>query len=299
MDQDMGDAQPQPSETPSPGANREAALTIGDLGERTGVSPAVLRMWETRHGFPEPRRIASGHRRYSEADVHLVRHVLRRKEAGTRLEVAIADALSSGAPVPTSIFAELRRKHRALAPQRLRKSTLIALSWAIEDECCAVADTPILFGAFQRQQFFASSSARWHELARVARAAIVFADAWDGVADHSGPVRAALTEDAPLRREWAVVCDAADSPACLSAWELPGQQDVPDWERRFEAVWTVDPTAVRDAARAAAGVAAAAGAPSAQQLVDELATAPISTATTPPGTTALFNRVVSYVDRLA
>ncbi|MGN6162409.1 MAG: MerR family transcriptional regulator, partial [Marmoricola sp.] len=114
-----------------------AVLTIGDLAQRTGLSPAVLRMWETRYGFPEPTRLASGHRRYSDADVALVQQVLRRKEAGLRLEVAIAEAAATRPPESPSVFAELRRRHPGLAVHRLRKSTLIALSWAIEDECCA------------------------------------------------------------------------------------------------------------------------------------------------------------------
>lgn len=95
-------------------------LTIGDLAERTGLSPAVLRMWESRHGFPVPHRLESGHRRYTGADVELVRQVLRRKDAGVRLEVAIAEASASKAPGSPSIFAQLRRLHPSLAPHRLR-----------------------------------------------------------------------------------------------------------------------------------------------------------------------------------
>ncbi|MEZ0579101.1 DICT sensory domain-containing protein [Nocardioides sp. MH1] len=281
-------------------AQPRAALTIGGLAERTGLSPAVLRMWETRHGFPAPQRLASGHRRYSEDDVALVRQVIRRKEAGVRLEVAIAEAAATQAPPAPSVFAELRRKHPTLVTHRLRKSTLIALSWAIEDECCAVADRPVLFGAFQRGDFYRPSAPRWTELARVARSAIVFADAWDAATDEAiGPVRATLASDAPLRREWAVVCDARDSTACLSAWELPGQSTVPDRQRVFEAVWTVDPVAVRDAARVCASVAAEAGVLPARPLLYELADAPAPRVTTPTGVTALFNRVVAYVDRLA
>lgn len=290
MDHDKDVAQP---------LERTAALTIGDLAERTGLSPAVLRMWETRHGFPEPRRLASGHRRYTDDDVELVRQVLRRKDAGIRLEVAIAEASATKPPTAPSIYAELRRRHPNLVTHRLRKSTLIALSWAIEDECCAVADTPVLFGAFQRGDFFEPSAPRWNELSRVARSAIVFADHWEGTADDAvGPVRATLSADAPMRREWAVVCDALDSTACLSAWELPGQTDVPDRQRIFEALWTVDPVAVRDAARVAARVAADAGVLAAQPLMYELADAPAPRVTTPTGVTALFNRVVAYVDRL-
>jgi DICT domain-containing protein len=275
-------------------------LTIGELARRTAVSPAVLRMWESRHGFPEPRRLPSGHRRYSEADVVLVRQVLRRKDAGIRLEVAIAEALASRPPESPSIFAELRRRHPSLTPHRLRKSTLIALSWAIEDECCAVADSPILFGGFQRSEFYMPSAPRWRELTRVARCAVVFADHWsDATLDARGPMQATLGPDAPMRREWSVVCDALDSTACLAAWELPGQTQVPDRQRIFEAVWTVDPVAVRDAAGVAADIAARAGITLPQDVHDELA-GPLAVRTTSPvAVTALFNRVVAYVDRLA
>ncbi|WGX97662.1 DICT sensory domain-containing protein [Nocardioides sp. L-11A] len=296
MDQGTGVAQPPVVVEVDEDAS---TLTIGELARRAGVSPAVVRMWESRHGFPVARRLISGHRRYTEADVDLVRQVLRRKTAGVRLEVAIAEVAGSAVPDSPSVFAELRRRHPALAVHRLRKSTLIALSWAIEDECCAVADRPVLFGAFQRGRFYDVSAARWSELARVARSAVVLADQWDpGARTRPGPVRVDLAPDAPMRREWAVVCDAPDSTACLSAWELPGQAATPDRQRIFETLWTVDPSAVRDAARVAASVAAAGGSGEARSLLDELAEPPAPRPPTPPGVTALFNRVLAYVDRL-
>lgn len=289
MDQPPADAQ-----------EPDVSLTIGELAKQTALSPAVLRMWESRYGFPEPRRLASGHRRYAASDVEVIRQVLRRKDAGTRLEIAIADALTSRTTDSLSIFAELRRRHPSLTPLRVRKPTLIALSWAIEDECCAVADRPVLFGAFQRPEFYLPSAPRWRELARVARSAIVFADHWDeATSDADGPLQAALGPAAPLRREWSVVCDAQDSPACLAAWEMPGQAAVPDRNRVFETVWTVDATAVRNAARVAAGIAADAGVPGVERLVEDLAGMPDPRATSAAGATALFNRVVAYVDRLA
>ena len=60
----------------------------------------------------------------------------------------------------------------------------------------------------------------------------------------------------------------------------------------------VDPIAVRDAARVAAGVASTAGVLAARPLLYELAETPAPRATTPAAVTALFNRVVAYVDRL-
>jgi len=53
----------------------DAGLTIGQLAERTGAAAGTLRMWESRYGFPRARRLASGHRRYSEEDVERVRDV--------------------------------------------------------------------------------------------------------------------------------------------------------------------------------------------------------------------------------
>ncbi|KRB72732.1 hypothetical protein ASE01_22040 [Nocardioides sp. Root190] len=283
----------------TPAQDDPAGLSIGDLAREAGVSPAVLRMWETRHGFPVPQRLTSGHRRYTTADIGLVRQVIRRRDAGIRLEAAIAEVSATGAPASPSVYAELRRRHPSLPSHRLRKSTLLALSWAIEDECCALAERPVLFGAFQRAEFYRPAAARWRELDRVARSTIVLAADWGDSTDDRGPLRATLAEDAPMRREWAVVCDAVDSTACLTAWELPGQHRVPDLDRVFEAAWTLDPVVVRDAARVAAGVAGAAGVVSAGALIQDLAEAPAPRSAGSPDGTALYSRVVAYVDRMA
>ena len=53
-----------------------------------------------------------------------------------------------------------------------------------------------------------------------------FAEASDPAAQ-GAPRQVPLAADAPMRREWTVVCDAPDLPAMLTAFELPGQGDVP------------------------------------------------------------------------
>jgi DICT domain-containing protein len=94
------------------------------------------------------------------------------------------------------------------------------------------------------------------ELARTARATVVFADLATPRPSRPGlPVEVALPREAPLNREWVVVCDAPDLPACMAAVERPGQEGESDSRRRFEAVWTVDPRAVRHASRVAAALA--------------------------------------------
>lgn len=230
-------------------------MTIGDLSERTGVPPATLRSWESRYGFPRPSRLAGGHRRYAERDVAVVLEVLRQRDAGLALEAAVSRA-RTGRLQSRSLHAELRRRHPELTSQLLTKDTLLAISHAIEDECCARAEKPLLFGGFQRESYLRASRTRWVELARTARRAVVFADiAAPSAPRPRMPVEVALPTDAPLNREWIVVCDAPDLPACLAATERPGQEGVPDSRRRFEALWTVDPRAVRHASRVAASLA--------------------------------------------
>ncbi|MGA8208805.1 MAG: DICT sensory domain-containing protein [Nocardioidaceae bacterium] len=282
----------------------EGWLSIGELAERTGLEPGTLRAWETRHGFPAPRRLASGHRRYDERDVARIRRVLSRRDAGVRLSTAIAE-VSGAAPwhTPTeSVFAELRRRHPLLVPQSLQKSTLLALTWAIEDECCTTPSRPTLFAAFQEERHYVRAQARWNELARTALRAVVFADFGAPLAAApqgatQGAVRVHLPAGTPMRREWSLVCWSQERAAALAAWELPGQAGTPDRERIFEAMWTVDRPEVLDAARACASLAGR-FAPDLLDGFPELDEAPRA-----PGiddaadATALFNRVLTYLDR--
>lgn len=281
-----------------------ATLSIGDLAERTGLTAATLRVWETRHGFPAPHRRGSGHRRYREADVASILAVVRHKDTGIRLDLAIAHALAEAEPAAPSVYAYLRRRHPQLGVHRLHKSTLIALSWAIEDEFCSKADRAAIYGTFQKECYYRRSQARWTEIARVSAGVTVFANFPESDLDAS-PVELSLPVDSPMRREWTVVCDSRDLPVVLTAWELPGQDDVPDRQRLYESMWSVDGAAVRDAARVCAAMAkqlgvgaegegAGAGAPGVDAVPATITSTPELTSVT-----ALFNRMVAYTDHMA
>lgn len=275
-----------------------ASLTIGDLAHRTGVPVSTLRSWERRYGFPEPHRQPGGHRRYSEADVGAVLDVLARRRGGLSLAAAVTRA---DAPQlrSRSVFADLRRLYPLLRPQVLSRRTLVSMSHAIEDECAARAADPILFGGFQRERFLRASYDRWCELARTARSAVVFADFPHGP-DPAPPAQGrllevALTPESPLKREWVVVCDAADLPACLVAIERPGPG--PEWvdKRTFEAIWSVDPQVVRDASRIAGDLA--------DELRPDWRRDDLPAQPDPPGASEdlhraalLFDRMVAYID---
>ena len=283
---------PAPERTP---LDLDGVLTIGQLASRAGVTPEVLRMWETRHGFPVPVRLPSGHRRYAEADVDDVIRVLRLREDGVRLEQAIRQVRTVDDTVEASVYATLKHRYPDLPSYTLTKQTLLALSWAIEDESLAQARRPLLIGAFQSGRFFSPSQKRWRELSRSARSAYVLAE-FDDPDDGATPRRVGLPADSPLLREWIVLVEDPGLTATLVAWEIPGQDDVPDRERLFEAVWSLEPDVVRTAGLASLAIAAAAGSAAAGPERRRLTTERLPAPTSQRIATELFNRMVAYAD---
>jgi DICT domain-containing protein len=235
-----------------------AVLPISEVSRRTGIPVAGLRNWEQRYGLPRPQRLANGQRRYRESDCDLLADVLRGRAGGLSLPAAMARALSGAkSNMPDSIFAGLRRRHPDLHVHVVSKAILLALTWAIEDECCARAQRPVLIGSFQRQRFYESARLRWADLALSAEQTVIFAD-FERPSDQPGPIaEIPVPRSSPMRREWALVCDAPDHPACLAGWERPGQEHCRDRDRIFETLWSVDPPVVRSAARIGIKMAAA------------------------------------------
>ena len=233
------------------GATNSPELTTAQLSARTGLPPGTLRMWESRHGFPEPARLPGGHRRYTERDVDAVREVLRLRDDGMSLPAAIARARRRERPGERSVFAGLRRRRPDLTATLAPKPVLIALSHAIEDEYLAHAGRGLVFGAFQRREFYLAARPRWRELARTADLAVVLAD-FDEISEPPlEPAQVPLEVHHPMAREWAVIVDAPGAQACLSAWERP-PGDVADRLRRFELIWSFEPEIVRCASEVAA-----------------------------------------------
>jgi MerR family transcriptional regulator, light-induced transcriptional regulator len=254
---------------PTPDSLPIAGLTTTQLAQRTGVPAATLRMWETRHGFPAPARLAGGHRRYGELDVELVRAVVRRREEGLSLTAAIARTLAGETAMAESIFAGLAQRRPDLQTMTVAKPAMLALSRAIEDDACVRAGAGVLVGSFQTERFYRQSERRWCELARTATIAVALADFTALRERARRPVEVPVSRDLPLAREWAVVVHAPGASACLAGWEIP-QPTVPvDSDRRFEMLWSPEP----EVALAAIAVAAELIAPLAPRTSRALASA--------------------------
>jgi MerR family transcriptional regulator, light-induced transcriptional regulator len=273
-----------------------AVLSIGEVSRRTGIPVAGLRNWEQRYGLPRPHRSPSGQRRYREADCDLLAEVLRLHAGGLSLPAAMAQASAcTGGGPEQSIFAGVRRRYPALRVHVLAKPVLLAVTRAIEDECGAQAQRPVLLGSFQRQRFYQASASRWADLARVAEQTVVFAD-FERCRQRSGPVaEIAVAEDSPLRREWTLICDAPDAPACVAAWERPGQDRCRDQARVFEVLWSVDPQVVRTAARIGAGLATAAMPELTGRLTSRLTEEPTSMSPDLRRASGLIERTLDYL----
>jgi DNA-binding transcriptional MerR regulator len=78
---------------PEPDAER-GSLRIGALSRRVGVTPPVLRAWESRYGLLEPDRSDGGYRLYSAADEQAVRAMKRHMARGLSTAQAAEAALA-------------------------------------------------------------------------------------------------------------------------------------------------------------------------------------------------------------
>ena len=89
-----------------------AALRIGELSRRTGVSPELLRAWERRYGLLRPTRTDGGFRLYSAEDErrirHMQEHLAQGVSAAEAARLAAEDEPAEGIPVEELLAALLR-----------------------------------------------------------------------------------------------------------------------------------------------------------------------------------------------
>jgi MerR family transcriptional regulator, light-induced transcriptional regulator len=276
-------------------SSEEPTLTIGAVAAQTSVAIATLRAWETRYGFPVPTRVPSGHRRYSALQVEQIRQIVRDRDDGWSLEAAIVRAKASGRVSAESIFAGLRVRRPDLPVVQLSARAMLAVSHAIEDEYSALGEHAVLLGSFERVEFYRVAEDRWRELARTAAVTIVFADFAHSAVRKDGPTEVALRSDAPLLREWSVVCDSPGFAACLAGVERPSRR-AGEARRVFEAVWSFEPDVVRAATEVGFALARA-HAPRTRAMLDELPAWSGDAEAVLRRAGEIANRVVAYLDR--
>jgi MerR family transcriptional regulator, light-induced transcriptional regulator len=266
-------------------------LAISDVAERTGLTAATIRMWEQRYGAPAPRRTSAGYRRYSEDDVDLLRRVVALRADGLSVPAALERAGEATGTYRASLFGAILDE--PVRPQSLSQAALLGISRAIEDETLARGAGPVIIAAFQRERHYRAAEHRYRRLAGGADACAVFAD-FDAPGGGEGePLRVPILPRDALGNEWAVIVDAPGYATCLLGWETPRRAG---GERRFEALWTLDPVVVRRAALAGAAIAGERAPAVGERLEALLRDRPLALESPSPGLTALTNRIVNYLD---
>jgi DNA-binding transcriptional MerR regulator len=101
-----------------------AGLLIGDVAERTGLSPPTIRYYESIGLIVPPARSATGYRRYTEATVEELRFIKKAQSLGFSLEeIGEILKLSRAGDTPCSHVLDLSRRHLAAVEQRIQQLT--------------------------------------------------------------------------------------------------------------------------------------------------------------------------------
>ncbi len=152
-------------------------------------------------------------------------------------------------PLSTSVLQELLQAQPHLRPQMYFKSSLTALSHAMEDQVLAGEDTPVIIASFQRERFYRQEAHRYLRIAQKSDQVYVLAapeTEFTNCSEHYETV--AFDPSDALSQEWHLVALGRDYAACLICREMPlspqAQVDAQhlhlDQARRFEGIWTFE-----------------------------------------------------------
>lgn len=161
--------------------------------------------------------------------------------------------------IQTSVLEELLHRSPPLRSQLYFKSSLTALSHAIEDQVLAGGAKPLLvIASFQRERFYRQEAHRYERIAALTSHVYVMAAPETSFTNASREYETiAFDPIDQLSHEWHLVVIGENYSACLICYERqsapdPAQElaDLPamDQTRRFEGVWTFDRQVSCDAA---------------------------------------------------
>ncbi|MEY2985170.1 MAG: sensory transduction histidine kinase Hik26, partial [Cyanobacteriota bacterium] len=141
-----------------------------------------------------------------------------------------------------SVLTELLQIKPTLRQQMYFKSSLTALSHAMEDQVLAKNsdDNPLIIATFQRERFYRQEAQRYRRIAEKSQQVYVLAapeTEFKNGSDHYETI--AFSPDDALAQEWHLVVIGQNYASCLICRERP-TQDKWDNNRRFEGIWTFD-----------------------------------------------------------
>ncbi|MBP0018169.1 MAG: GAF domain-containing protein [Cyanobacteria bacterium SBLK] len=146
--------------------------------------------------------------------------------------------------IQTSVLTELLYDLPDWRSQMYFKSSLVALSHAMEDRILASSDVPLAIATFQQERFYRQEAHRYRRIAKKTQQLYVLAVPETDFKNHSGDYETIAFEatDA-LAREWHLIVLGENYANCLICRErTSGLEGNPgsamDSSRRFEGIWT-------------------------------------------------------------
>ena len=158
--------------------------------------------------------------------------------------------------ISKSVVQQLLANYEDWRPQMYFKSSLTALSHAMEDLVLNDSDTPLVIASFQRERFYRQESHRYKRIAKKSAQVYVLAapetEFSNGSIDYE---TIAFEPDDALAQEWHLVIIGQHYASCLICRErnVPPPEKkygaVMDTNRRFEGIWTFDRAVTLKAAK--------------------------------------------------
>jgi DICT domain-containing protein/signal transduction histidine kinase len=150
--------------------------------------------------------------------------------------------------ISSSVLDELLQRLPQLRPQLYFKSSLTALSHAMEDQVLASSGDPLVIASFQRERFYRQEAHRYDRIAKLTSQIYVLAAPETSFMSGSDQYETiAFDPSDQLSQEWHLVVVGSSYAACLICRERQSGGDRPavpegsmDQSRRFEGIWTFD-----------------------------------------------------------
>lgn len=154
--------------------------------------------------------------------------------------------------ISNSVLTELLGQHPHLRPHLYFKSSLTALSRAMEDLVLAGADRPLVIATFQEERFYRQEAHRYQRIAAHTDRAYVLSVMENKKATATGYTLISIGADDSLAQEWNLVVIGSQSAACLICQERMGEWSNAqglESSQRFDGIWTFDRQVAIDAAQ--------------------------------------------------
>jgi DICT domain-containing protein/signal transduction histidine kinase len=204
--------------------------------------------------------------------------------------------------ISDSVLTELLSQHSHLRPHLYFKSSLTALSRAMEDLVLAGADRPLVIATFQEERFYRQEAHRYQRIAAQTDRAYVLSVMESSKIPATDYVLIPIDPNDGLAQEWNLVVIGANSAACLICQERTGEWTNArglESSQRFDGIWTFDRQIAMDAAQILLGRVAKYRPKLKKQLQKiqtELSTTPIvTTETNSASADAFVQRLVTYL----